>query len=292
MNRISKKITISFFNIETSNDFFGSFISSFVANKEDIESSRILNLREKKHLVKITQQHDVSENTVYPVTVVRERNTWQAKATSTGKISGISLNQGIIGDPYFFFVVPERKLILGFTTGPSGSLRSVAKIVLEQFNDDRSQTIKLNFVPKEKEYSALERLPNSGELHLKIGSSSLADMFEGAPQLIKNIASDALIEHNVQLILNLPFVETEDSMMSKPDVIELVNYFSDHDGCLALLVTGEDNSGNKVRLDFGNTFFNYRTELTTRNKFIDEASSLNILTDALSKYLSEIKSMS
>lgn len=287
-NRITKKIMVSFFNIEASENFFRGFVSIFVANKEGTESSRIFNLREKKYLIKVSQEHLVSEDIAYAVTVVRERNTWQAKATSNGKISGISLNQGIIGDPYFFFVVPEKEIILGFTSGPNGSLKSVARIILEQFNDNRSQNIKLNFVSKEKKYSTLETLPDTGQLHLKIDSSSLSDMFEGAPKLVKSVGSVSLLEHNVQLIFNVPFANTADSSISKADVVELINYFGDHDGCLALNVNGDDDDGNKVRLNFGNAFFNYKTELSTRNKFIEEASSLQILKDALSKYLGEV----
>ena len=53
-----------------------------------------------------------SDSDVFPVTVVRERNTWQTKATSDGKISSIAINQGIIGDPYFFSIIPKLKVVI------------------------------------------------------------------------------------------------------------------------------------------------------------------------------------
>ena len=291
LNRIRKKIRVSFFNIEASDIFFRSFISSFVASKDGAESSRIFNLREKKHLIKVAEEYAFAEGIAYAVTVVRERNTWQTKATSNGKISGISLNQGIIGDPYFFYIVPEKKLVLGFTSGPSGSLKGVAKTVLEQFNGDRSERIKLDFTPKKKRYPSLETLPDTGDLHLKVSSSSLSDAFEDAPKLIGSINSDSFLEHSVQLIFNFPFSDTEGSSISKNDIIELINYFGDHDGCLALTVNGDDGEGNKVRLNYGNAFYNYRTEISTRNKFLEEEKSLQILKDALDKYMDEFPSI-
>jgi len=103
MNRIKKNITVRFFSIDTGISFNKDFVSNFITNKENGLSSRIFNLRSKKHLIKISEKHDFSDTTAYAVTVVRERNTWQAKANSDGKITGLSLNQGMIGDPYFFF---------------------------------------------------------------------------------------------------------------------------------------------------------------------------------------------
>jgi hypothetical protein len=284
MNRINKRLTVSFFNIEAGENFFSNFVSSYVASSAGAESSRIFSLREKKHLIKITGPTQYSETPAYLITVVRERNTWQAKATSGGKISSISLNQGIIGDPYFFSVVPAKGLVIGFTSGPGGSLKSVARLVLEQFNYDRSQRIQLSFVPKDRKSASLELLPPYGELTLKVNSSSLADVVDDAPTIIRSMGSDALFEHNVQLVLKLPYSPEEGAGMGAQDIVELINYFADHDGCLALTVKGEDEEGNKVALDFGNTFINYKKTVTTRNSFIEEATAHQIIEEAFLSY--------
>lgn len=285
MNRIKKNITVRFFSIEAKDDFFNGFVSSFMSNKDSVQSSRIFNLRTKKHLIKVSQEYAFSDSTAYAVTVVRERNTWQTKATSDGKIAGISLNQGIIGDPYFFFVVPAQKTLLGFTSGPSGSLKSVGRTMLEQFNSDRLQQIKLDFIPKEKEFTTLKELPECSSLHFKINSSSLSDVSDDAPQLIKNLSSTAYVENNMQLVLDFEFNTAPDQTLSKDNVLEMVNYLSDHEGCTVLKVKGVDDIGNIIRLDFGNAFFNYKTEIFTRNKFIEESASLEVLQDALHEYL-------
>lgn len=285
MNRLNKKITVHFYSIDAIDDFFGNFTSSFEANKDGDLSAKIFNLRTKKHLIKISQKYDSTDDIAYAVTVVRERNTWQAKATNDGKITGISLNQGIIGDPYFFFVVPTKKFILGFTSGPSGSLKSVGKAMLEQFNSDRSEQIRLDLIPKEKEFDTLKKLPEYNSLHFKIHSSSFADISRDAPQLIKELSSAPYIGSNTQLALDLECNDSSEGALSKDKVIELVNYLSDHDGCAVLKVKGIDAEGMPIQLNFTNAFFNYKTEITTRNKFIDEKSASEVLRNALSDHL-------
>lgn len=285
MNRIKKSIIVRFFSIEANDGFFDNFESSFIANKDVTLRARVFNLRNKKHLIKVSEEHSLLDTIAYAITVVRERNTWQTKATSDGIITGISLNQGIIGDPYFFFVVPNKKILLGFTSGPSGSLKSVGKTMLEQFNNDRLGKIKLDLIPKEKEFSTLKELPEYSRLHFKVNSSSLSDISSDAPQLIKNLSTAPYIDSGMQLALDLELNDSSDNMLSKDNVLEIVNYLSDHEGCTVLKLKGVNSEGASISLDFGNAFFNYKTEITTRNKFIDESSSIDVLKDALSKYI-------
>lgn len=285
MNRIKKNITVRFFSIEAKDDFFGGFVSGFIANKNSANSARIFNFKTKKHLIKLSQEYNVLETKLYAVTVVRERNTWQTKATSDGQITGISLNQGIIGDPYYFFVVPSRKILLGFTSGPSDSLKSVGKCILEQFQNDRSEQIRLNLIPKEKEFSALKDLPENGRLTFKINPSHFSDITSDAPQLIQDLSSALCIEGNTELALGLEFTDAPDQLLSKDSIMEIVDYLSDHEGCKMLKVKWVDSEGVSTQLDFVNAFLSYKTEITTRNKFIDESVSVEILSRALSEYI-------
>ncbi|TDW65035.1 hypothetical protein EDF57_103211 [Novosphingobium sp. PhB55] len=284
MNRVKKKVTVSFFSIEAADDFFRGFISSFKATRESAKGARVFNLRSKKHLIKASNEDAIFEQAVYAVTVVKERNTWQTKATSDGKISGFNLNQGIIGDPYFFLVVPDTKLLLGFTSGPSGSLRGVAGVMLEQFNSSRSNSVELEFLPKEKDGSALHAVPRAGELHLRIGRSAFAELHDEAPQIIKDIGRSPLMEHDIQLALNLEFSDQENAAVSRNSAIELISYFADNEGCKALKVKGMSDLGDLMRLDFSNAFFNYTSEILTRQKYIEEESSLEILHSAFREY--------
>ena len=277
MNKIKKNITVRFFSITAERPFFDNFSSNYVLNHENDSNTRMLNIRKKKHLIKVINSQDNN----YFLSVVKERNTWQTKATRDGTIHGLSINQGIIGDPYYFMVVPSRKIILGFTTGPIGSLKSVGKIILDQFNANRKEEITLSLIPKEKEYSTLQELPEYSSLHFKINSSSLIDLADSAPELIKNLSTAPYINNNTQLSLDLVCHNSMDSVITSNNIIEIVNYLSENDACTVLKVKGIDKNGKNVSLDFGNAFINYKTEIHTRNKYIDEMTSITILKSAL-----------
>tara|TARA_R100000656_G_scaffold15015_1_gene14706 strand:- start:8442 stop:9326 length:885 start_codon:yes stop_codon:yes gene_type:complete len=284
MNRTTRPVTVHFFDIEAKQNFFEKFSANFEFNNSNSLNTRILSIRSKKHLFKTLESSSTDLGKSYAITVVRERNTWQTKATRDGKITGISSNQGIIGDPYYFLIIPSKKTILGFTTGPSGSLKAVAKTMLEQFKTDRSDEITLNFIPKEKEFITLNEIPEYKSLHFKINSSSLSDISEDAPPLIKDLSAAPYIENNVQLSLDLEFNELTEHDFSKENIIEIVTFLSDHEGCSLLTVKGINGDGNSIKLDFGNAFYNYKTDVVTRQDFIDEKSSLNILHSALLSY--------
>jgi hypothetical protein len=277
MNKIKRNVTVRFFSIDASRSFLENFSANYSISNEETSSSRIVSVRNTKHLVKTTP----SSKGMYFISVVKERNTWQAKATRDGSISGLSINQGIIGDPYYFCVLPSKKLVFGFTTGPIGSLKSVAKFALEQFNSIRTENIELSLIPKEKEYTKLLELPDYSSLHFKINSSSLVDLSDNAPQLIKNLGAAPYIENNVQLSLDIECSEDPESIVTKQSLIEIVNYLSENDACTVLKVKGLDKQGNQVNLDFGNAFVNYKTELMMRSKYIDESTSFKVLSSAL-----------
>lgn len=284
MNKVKKSITVRFFSIDVENSFFNELTSNYKANLVNDNNTRIIGIRNKKHLLKASPPSSYSNTEVYPVTVVRERNTWQTKATSDGKISSIEVNQGIIGDPYFFVIAPQLKLIAGFTSGPSVSLKSVGASLLELFNNSRSKKIKLELIPKEKEFSRLIEITDYSSLHFKIGSSSLSDVSEDAPQIIKGLSSAPYLESNMQLTLDLALDEHEESGITKENIIEIVNYLSNHDDCTVLKVKGKNLDGSTVHLDFGNAFLNFKTEIATRHKYIDEKIAHGVLENALTFY--------
>ena len=288
MNKLKKNIIVRFFSIDADLSFYKELVSNYQSNLVDENNTRIISIRNKKHLVKASNSVTHSDIEILPVTVVRERNTWQTKATSDGKISSIEINQGIIGDPYFFYIVPLLKIVIGFTSGPSVSLKSVGISLLELFSNNRTKKIRLELIPKEKEFSKLIEISDYSSLHFKIGSSSLSDVSDDAPQLIKDLSSAPYLEGNMQLSLDLDLDEMEDSGISKENVIEIVNYLSNHDDCTVLKVKGKNSDGSIVHLDFGNAFFIYKTEISTRYKYIDEIVAQSVLADALFYYQTKI----
>ncbi|KZM44107.1 hypothetical protein OA92_05225 [Marinomonas sp. SBI22] len=276
MSRVKKSVTVRFFSIDASSAFFENFSANFLISNESQASARIITIRNTKNFIKAAHRTDDQ----FFIAVVRERNAWQTKASRDGNITGLAINQGIIGDPYYFCVIPNKKVVLGFTTGPIGSLKAVASVALEQFKTLRNDKIMLSLIPKEKEFSKLLELPEYNSLHFKINSSSLADVAEDAPALIKNLSSAPYIENNVQLSLDLDCGDEPDSIVTKDNIIEIVNYLSDSDSCTVLKVKGKNEEGQNINLDFGNAFINYKSELNTRNKYIDESTAIKVLSSA------------
>ncbi|PKF78227.1 hypothetical protein CW749_16915 [Vibrio sp. vnigr-6D03] len=278
MSRTKKSVTVRFFSIDASDAFFDNFPANFLVSNESSASTRIVTVRNTKNFIKAAHVSDE----LFFIAVVRERNSWQTKATRDGSITGLAINQGIIGDPYYYCVVPNKKVVLGFTTGPIGSLKAVASVALEQFKTLRTDNISLSLIPKEKEFSKLLELPEYNSLHFKVNSSSLIDVAEDAPTLIKNLSSAPYIGNNVQLSLDLECGDKPDSIVTKDNIIEIVNYLSDSESCTVLKVKGKNQDGQNINLDFGNAFINYRSELNTRNKYIDESTAIKLLSSAWS----------
>ncbi|OKL45450.1 hypothetical protein [Pseudovibrio exalbescens] len=285
MNKLVKRVTVQFYSIDAGEGFLERFATDYTTNKVNSNTARILTLRAKKHLVKISGEIVLGGVKAYFATVVKERNTWQTKATSDGKISGIQLNQGIIGDPYYFCVVPEKKIVLGFTSGPSGSLKTVAATMLDQFNSDRVNRIKLDLIPKKKEFSALKELPDDSILHFNIKPLYLTDITDDAPKILKDLSSAPYIENSMQLSLQLEIGSSAEQNLSKETALEIISYLSEHESCSLLKVKGMDDRGNKISLDFGSAFVNHKTDIWTRDKFIKEEQAWEVLSEALGSYL-------
>jgi hypothetical protein len=107
----------------------------------------------------------------------------------------------------------------------------------------------LSFIPKDKEFTTLESLHSYDSLHFKINSSSLNDVTENAPQLIKDLSLAPYIENGMQLTLEMQFSDSTNETFSKEDILSIVNYLSDNEGCNALKIKGSDEEVAPISLD-------------------------------------------
>lgn len=276
MNKIKKNITVHFFSIQADDAFFAGFDATFT----EINEVRILRQKNKSILLKTLNKNESGQ---YFLTGVRERYTWQVKASREGKINEISTNQGVVGDPYFFVIIPDEKLIAGFTTGLSGSLKSVGTFLLEQFNSSSNKKIKMCLIPKDKNFQTLQDIVNIHSLEFKINASVLVDLPDNAPLLLKQLSDAPYIDSNLQLSLDLDYTDTLHD--SNKEAIEIISYLSEQDIYNTLKVKGIDNCGQKIGLDFGNAFLNYKTDITVRAAIIDQNIAYMILRDALNNTL-------
>lgn len=282
MNRIRKNITVRFFAIKAEGGFFEDFISINTATQASEKNVRIINIRNKKHLIKIHEAVHHPKGDIFFLSVVRERNSWQVRALGDGTISGIPLNQGIMGDPYYFFVVPKCKIMLGFTTGLSGSLKVVANATLQQFLKDRTSKVDLEQISNEREFSRLKDLTGYNKLFFKVDMASFGEPDEGTPGILRQLSAVPFMGNNSEIALT--FSEIGGDGFSENDLLDIVSYLSESDACSALTVHGVDNEGLKVHLDFNKTYAIFKTDIETRNKFIDEGEASKILNNALTYF--------
>lgn len=282
MSKIRKRITVRFFLIDTDDDFFNNFIAIQRANKASGKAVRFFNVRDKNYLVKIHDEFEYKESVIFFLSIVRERDTWQAKALSDGTISGISLNQGIIGDPYYYFFIPDRKILMGFTTGPSATVRSVASIVLQQFKKDRTARIVVEPISKQREYATVKNLVEFTEIRFSINPASLSDAGDELPNIFKGLQSSPFMANSSKLELTIS--DFGDDRFSQEDLLDVVDYLSDNECCTTLIVRGVDAEGEKHQLNLNRAYLNYSTMIKIRDKFVSEKAAQKIIQDAFSSF--------
>lgn len=280
MGKIKKRITVRFFSIDADNSFFNDFVSINQANRINEKVVRVFNIRDKKHLIKIHDKLEHSTRDVFFLSVVRERNTWQVRALSDGTISAIPLNQGILGDPYYFLVVPECKIILGFTTGPSASVRSVASAILQQFKKDRTSKISLEPISKEREYTRLKDLNELTEVKLSVNPSLLSESGDELPNIFQGLSASPFMTSSSKLELTIS--DFKDKGFTQESLFDAIDYLSDNECCTELVVKGVDNDGEIQQLNLNKTYLRYSIIIHIRGNFVDENMAKNIVLDALS----------
>jgi hypothetical protein len=279
MGKIKKRITVRFFSIDADNSFFNDFVSINQANRINEKPVRVFNIRDKKHFIKIHDKLEHGKRDVFFLSAVRERNTWQARALSDGTISAIPLNQGILGDLYYFLVVPEYKIILGFTTGPSASVRSVANAILQQFKKDRTSKINLEPISKEREYARLKELSVLTEVKISVNPSLLSESGDELPSIFKELSSSPFMTSSSKLELTIS--DFKDTGFTQENLLDAVDYLSDNECCTALIVKGVDVEGKKQLLNLNKAYLRYSIIIHIRGNFVDEKMAKNIILDAL-----------
>ena len=279
MSRIKKKITVRFFSITTDSAFFEDFVSSHNTNLINAKPVRFFNIRDKKHLIKIYQPVEHNGKEVYFLSVVRERTTWQARALVDGTISGVHSNQGLIGDLYYYLVVPGVKAILGFTTGPSTTLRSVANAVLDQFKKDRISKIALEPLVKDNEYAKIKDIAEFTEMRFGLAPALLSEANDEMPSIFRDLKASPFMASSSKLELTIS--EFDESGFTRDDLFAAVDYLADNECCTSLIIKGVDSNGGKMQLDLNKTYLAYTSQVQLRGSFVDEDLAKSVILNAM-----------
>lgn len=278
MSKLKKKITVRFFSISAISAFFEDFVSGHNANLANAKPVRFFTIRDKKYLIKIHQPVELGGEKAYFLSVVRERITWQAKALIDGTISGVHSNQGLIGDLYYYLVMPNKKAILGFTTGLSASVRSVANAILDQFKKDRSSKIELEPLSRENEYARLKDIAEFTEMRFKLAPALLSGVGDDMPSLFRGLKASPFMASSSKL--ELTFSEFAKSGFTRDELFEAIDYLADNECCTSLIIKAVDNDGEKMQLDLNKTYLAHTQQIQLRGNFVDEELAKNVILSA------------
>jgi hypothetical protein len=281
MGATTKNITIHYFKIKSETKTLQNINSIFQYNEKNDTRARFFTSRGKNILIKTISNVELVRSKAHFFAAVKERSSWQVKVNSDGVFHGVKPQQGLMGDLYYFLLLPREMMLLGFTTGLNGTIKNIGKLMLEQFSSNRRESMTLDLIPKQKDFAALNEIPEFSSLQFKISTSSLMDVGDDVPELIKNLASAPYIDGSMQLSLDFDLGLNAHAQISRDSIIEIVNYLSENPGCSVLKIKGTDQSGASISLDFGDAFLNYKTAIKLRDDFIDETTALSLLKEAV-----------
>ena len=143
-------------------------------------------------------------------------------------------------------------------------------------------TYSVEHISKKKEFSKLRELSGYNKLHFKVTATSIGEPNEGTPGILRELCAAPFMVNNSQIALT--FSEIGEGGFSERNLIDIVDYLSENEGCTALTVHGLDNEGVKVHLDFSKAYYIFKTEIEIRSKFVDEKKAEDVLFDALSYF--------
>lgn len=279
MGKIKKKITVRFFSIEASSNFFEDFSVINHSSWTNDTPIRFFNIRDKKHLIKLSAPSEYNGQKTFFFSIVKERATWQARALADGDISAIHFNQGILGDLFYYLVIPSNKLILGFTAGPSASVRSVANAVLHQFKKDRTSKILLEPIAKESGYGKLKEMVEFTEMRFTLTPASLNEPTDDMPNMFRAISSLPFMAGGSKLELTVS--EFGEGNFTREDLLAAVDYLTGNDCCTALFIKGVNTEGEKIQLNLNKSHLIFDTHIELRENFVNENSAKQIVYEAL-----------
>ena len=180
---------------------------------------------------------------------------------------------------YYYLVVPASGLILGFTTGPNASVRSVANVVLQQFKKDRASRITLEPISNQNEYTKLNDLSEFTEMRFSLNPALLNESGDEMPDIFRELKASPFMANSSKLELTI--VEFGEEGFTREALISAVDYLADNECCISLYVKGINSEGEKIQLDLNRAYLAYSTHVQLKGNFIDEQTARDIALAAL-----------
>jgi hypothetical protein len=212
---------------------------------------------------------------------IKERNTWQVRSTSLGKIRSVADSNSIVGDISYYKFDPRNKIIASFTTySASGYLKSMCNEVFRRFTS-ASDKFELEYLADNNEIDTINNWKYFSKISLKLDIKNFANAEDEKPELINAILGlgNSFGGGEISISLN-----AQEASLPKNNIIETINYLSENNACPSLCLSGgnEPRKEKIISVDLKKAFVEYRTKiyLNPAKSFIEPKIANSVLSDA------------
>lgn len=284
MNPVKKSITVRFFELKTEPDVINKFIGSFKSLLRLNKGNDVIANVQGRYIINCINAKDVSVDRREMLfwSSVKERNTWQVRATQDGSIFGLEDANSIVGDISYYKFDPVKKIIASFTSYSSAEyLKTMCTSIFKRLTSE-SANISIDYLSDDVGIAQVRKWDYYSKISIKLDTDKISQN-DDLPELIKALLGikDVFGGNEISVTLdggvnNLP----------KQDVTETINYLSSSESCSSLLLAGGKKAGEEktLRINLKKAFIKYRTdiEMKINQKYIDSKQANLILTEAFS----------
>ena len=212
---------------------------------------------------------------------VKERNTWQVRATQDGRIVALEDSNSIVGDVSYYKLDPVQNILAAFTTYSSAAyLKSMCTSIFKRLTSG-STIFSIDYLSDDLGISQAREWNYYSKISIKLDTEKIVQT-DDLPELIKVLLGIKETFGGGEISVTL---DGGPNKLPKQDVTETINYLSSSEGCSSLSLAGGrhgDEEEKYLTINLKKAFIKYRTciEMRINQKYIDFEQADNILTGA------------
>jgi len=282
MNPVKKSITVRFLKLEAEFDTIKKFIGSFKSLIKLNKGTDVVTNIHGRYIINCINSKDVSVRGREMLfwTTVKERNTWQVRATQDGRLYGLDDANCIVGDISFYKFDPTRNVIAAFTTYSSAEyLKSMCTSIFKRMTAE-SANISIEYLSDDIGIVQVKEWDYYSKMSIKLDIDKISKT-DDLPELIKALLGIKDVFGSNEISVTF---DGGTDYLPKQDVTEVINYLSFSEGCTSLLLAGGIREGEvkSIPINLKKAFIKYRTsvEMKINQKYIDYKQADLVLTDA------------
>jgi hypothetical protein len=282
MNPVGKSIIVRFFKLSAEVDIVNKLVGSFRSLVKLSKGTDIVTNDKGRYIIQCINLKDSSvkgQEMLFWATV-KERNSWQVRATQDGQIVGLEDSNSIVGDVSYYKFDPIQGVIAAFTTYSSTAyLKSMCTSIFKRLTYE-SARFSIEYLYDDIGISQVKEWDYYSKISIKLDTERITQT-DDLPELIKVLLGikDAFGGSEISVTL-----DGGSNKLPKKDVTETINYLSSSESCSSLSLVGGTSSKEEkyLTINLKKAFIKYRTsiEMKINQKHIGFQQADKILTDA------------